>query len=108
MSLRLSRLAAASAAALVSACATPAEPPPPPVAAAGPAPNPAEPRPRPEVGAFGFDVSGMDRSVAPGDDFYRFAVGKWVERTEIPADRSSLTTFAIITEKAATRTRAII
>lgn len=40
----------------------------------------------PRIGAWGFDLSGMDRSVRPGDDFYRYAVGAWVDRTTIPAD----------------------
>jgi predicted metalloendopeptidase len=31
----------------------------------------------------------MDRSVAPGDDFFAHANGTWVKRTEIPADRGS-------------------
>ncbi|MBL8770292.1 MAG: M13 family metallopeptidase [Phenylobacterium sp.] len=103
-------LAACSAAALVSACATTqaSAPPPPPAAEATPPPPAAPERPRAQVGGFGFDVSGMDTSVAPGDDFFRYAVGKWVDRTEIPADRSNLTSFALIAEKAAERTRAII
>jgi putative endopeptidase len=108
MTIRLFWLAAASSAALLSACATTA---PPPAAAeavaAAPAPAP-PPKPKPQVGTFGFDVSGMDTAVAPGDDFYRYGVGKWVDRTEIPADRSNLTSFAIISEMAAQRTRAII
>src|SRR3984957_3168987 len=49
----------------------------------------------PEVGTFGFDVNGMDRSVAPGDDFVRYAVGKWIDTIEIPPDRSSLGSVAI-------------
>jgi len=32
------------------------------------------------------DLSHMDTSVRPADDFFRFANGKWVERTEIPAE----------------------
>jgi len=28
----------------------------------------------------------MDRSVKPGDDFYRYANGDWIKRTEIPPD----------------------
>jgi len=35
------------------------------------------------------DLAGMDRSVAPGDDFFAFANGAWVKRTEIPGNRSS-------------------
>lgn len=38
---------------------------------------------------WGFDTSGMDRSVRPGDDFFAYANGAWARRTEIPADRSS-------------------
>lgn len=107
MTIRLSWLAAASSAALLSACAT--MPPPPVAEAPQPAPAPApSPRPRAQVGTFGFDVSGMDTSVAAGDDFFRYGVGKWVDRTEIPADRSNLTSFAVIGEMAAARTRAII
>ena len=33
------------------------------------APTPA-PAPKPTYGAFGFDEAGMDKSIAPGDDFY--------------------------------------
>ncbi|MFN4177473.1 M13 family metallopeptidase [Phenylobacterium sp.] len=105
MTIRLHGFAAASAAALLTACAT-AAPPPPAVTAAAPAPQPA--RPKPQVGAFGFDVSGMDTSVAPGDDFFRYAAGKWADRTEIPADRSNITAFSVIAEMAAKRTRTII
>jgi predicted metalloendopeptidase len=31
----------------------------------------------------------MDRSIAPGDDFFAFANGAWIQSTEIPADRST-------------------
>jgi putative endopeptidase len=34
----------------------------------------------------GIVVAYMDRSVKPGDDFYRYANGDWVKRTEIPPD----------------------
>jgi predicted metalloendopeptidase len=50
----------------------------------------------------------MDRSVAPGDDFVRYTVGKWVDTTEIPPDRSSLGSVAVIKEKASARVRGII
>ncbi|THD60107.1 MAG: M13 family peptidase [Phenylobacterium sp.] len=91
-------LVAGSAALLVAGCTTPRT-----AASAWPAS-----RPQPEIGTFGFDVDGMDRSVAPGDDFVRYAVGKWIDATEIPADRSSLGSVAIIKEKAAARVRGII
>ena len=58
---------------------------------APPAPGATAPATTPATtptGGFGFDVSGMDRSVDPGDDFYSFANGRWNARTEIPADQS--------------------
>ena len=39
--------------------------------------------------ATGLDLAGIDRSVAPGDDFFRYANGTWLKTTEIPADRAS-------------------
>ncbi|MEQ1640330.1 MAG: M13-type metalloendopeptidase [Novosphingobium sp.] len=45
------------------------------------------------IGNWGFDLSGQDTSVKPGDDFFRFIGGKWYDRTEIPADRSSVGSF---------------
>lgn len=43
----------------------------------------------PKAGPHGLDLAGMDRSVAPGDDFFAHANGAWVKKTEIPADRGS-------------------
>jgi putative endopeptidase len=36
----------------------------------------------------GIVVANMDRSVRPGNDFYHFANGGWIKRTELPPDRS--------------------
>src|SRR5581483_2657029 len=63
---------------------------------------------KPEIGTFGFNVDGMDRSATPGDDFVRYAVGKWLDSTEIPADRSSWNSVAVIKAKASERVRSII
>jgi putative endopeptidase len=41
------------------------------------------------AGDHGLDLAGMDPSVAPGDDFFRYANGRWLATTEIPPDRSS-------------------
>ena len=32
----------------------------------------------------GIDTAGMDRSVRPQDDFFRFVNGAWVDKTPIP------------------------
>jgi len=42
---------------------------------------------KPKYGAFGFDATGVDQATKPGDDFFRYANGAWVDRTEIPADK---------------------
>ncbi|MFD0895925.1 hypothetical protein KBB96_08260 [Luteolibacter ambystomatis] len=41
----------------------------------------------PRFGTWGFDLSGRNLEVKPGDDFYEYANGKFVERTVIPPDR---------------------
>ena len=56
----------------------------------------------------GIDTAGMDRSVRPQDDFFRFVNGAWTDRTPIPGDRSSYGTFAILTERAQEAVRGII
>jgi len=73
-------------------------------------PKPAAPAAptHPKFGTFGFDTTGMDKTVAPGDDFFSYANGNWVKVTEIPADRSSYNTFTLLAEMAETRTRAIV
>ena len=35
-----------------------------------------------------FSVTNMDRSVAPGADFYHFAAGNWLKQNPVPADKS--------------------
>ena len=50
----------------------------------------------------------MDRSVAPGDDFFKYANGTWLKHTEIPADRSSYTSGVILTDLTDRRTADLI
>jgi putative endopeptidase len=47
----------------------------------------------------GLDTTGMDREVKPGDEFFEYANGAWVRRTEIPADRSTYGASAILIEQ---------
>src|SRR6516162_870252 len=59
-------------------------------------------------GDRGLDFSGIDRSIAPGDDFFRYANGSWLAQTEIPADRSSWGTGAQLDELTVKRTDELI
>lgn len=47
--------------------------------------HPQESDDSPEYGEWGIDLAAMDRSIDPGDDFYRYVSGKWLETTTIPA-----------------------
>ena len=58
--------------------------------------------------SIGIDIAGMDRSVAPGDDFFGFTNGGWYKSTEIPADRSSLGIFQGIANEVNKRNAALI
>ena len=61
-----------------------------------PAATPAATQPtaaKPHFGTWGVDLSAMDTSVKPGDDFQRYTSGKWLDATEIPADRPSVGAF---------------
>ena len=91
----------------LAACATQAPPPPTDVAPRAAAPE-APPAPKPQYGAFGFDETGMDKTVLPGDSFYKFANGAWDARTEIPADKSNYGMFTTLDDLSRERTKQII
>ena len=63
---------------------------------------------KPQYGTFGFDTAGMDKSVAPGDNFYQYANGTWVRNTAIPADKSNYGMFTVLEDLSRDRTRQII
>ena len=94
--------------ALLAGCTTAPEPAPPPVAVAEAPPPPAPPAPKPEIGDFGFDTTGMDKSVAPGNSFYKYANGAWDARTEIPADKSNYGMFIALDDLSRERTKTLI
>ncbi|WHU00747.1 M13 family metallopeptidase [Sphingomonas sp. NIBR02145] len=72
--MRLSRLAAAALLLGTSALAMPA------LAQTSPA--------KPKYGSWGVDYATMDKSVKPGDDFFRFAEGSWLRDAPIAPDKS--------------------
>lgn len=42
---------------------------------------------KPQYGTWGFDLPGADMKTKPGDDFFRYVNGTWVEKTPIPPDK---------------------
>jgi predicted metalloendopeptidase len=65
-----------------------------------------EPAPAPP--SAGIDLAGIDRSVAPGDDFFRYANGTWLRTTEIPADKAFYGAGAIVFDLTTERTAELI
>ena len=56
----------------------------------------------------GIQVANMDKSVRPGDDFYQYANGGWLKRTEIPPDRAGYGVFSRLDDLATKRTNDLI
>jgi len=63
---------------------------------------------KPEIGSWGFDTAGMDRSAAPGTSFYQYANGAWLKNTPIPADKSNYGMFSVLADRSEERTRQIV
>lgn len=60
------------------------------------------------AGTAGIAQSHMDERVSPGDDFYRYANGQWLNRTEIPGDRSNYGTFSILHDRTQLQLRHLV
>ncbi len=59
-------------------------------------------------GSWGIDLSVQDPNVSPGDNFYAWANGKWLDTFVIPSDRSRYGSFDLLAEKSEQRVRKII
>lgn len=62
----------------------------------------------PRYGTWGFDLNGRDTSVNPGDNFMRYANGAALDRMQIPSDRTSYGSFALLRELSDNRVKAMI
>ncbi|MEP6645044.1 MAG: M13 family metallopeptidase [Acidobacteriaceae bacterium] len=56
----------------------------------------------------GIEVADMDPSVKPGDDFYQYANGAWVKKTEIPPDRGHVGVFSTLDDQSNKRTAGLV
>jgi putative endopeptidase len=54
------------------------------------------------------DLSLIDKSVKPGDDFFLYANGGWLKTAEIPADRASAGVWLDLQEQLEKRTKQIV
>ncbi len=60
------------------------------------------------IGSFGFDISGMDKNVSAGEDFYQYASGNWAKNTAIPDDKSNYGMFNVLTDLSQERVKSIL
>lgn len=61
-----------------------------------------------ELGAFGLEPDQSDPATKPGDDFARYANGRWLDSFEIPADLSGYGSFTKLRLDAEADVKAII
>jgi putative endopeptidase len=54
---------------------------------------------KPPAPSTDIDLKGMDKSVAPGDDFNAYTNDGWLKATPIPADKSEYGIFTILADK---------
>ncbi len=56
----------------------------------------------------GIDMSAVDKSVRPQDDFFRYVNGTWLKTTEIPADKSRYGMFNLLDDQTQEQLKTII
>lgn len=65
-------------------------------------------QPVPQQKTHGIAVANLDRAVKPGDDFYQYANGGWLQGTTIPPDRAAVGVFSELSDLANKQTVALI
>jgi endothelin-converting enzyme len=56
----------------------------------------------------GIQLDGFDTAVQPQEDFYLYANGKWLQDTEIPADKSEYGIFALLKDQSQEALRKLV
>jgi len=59
-------------------------------------------------GLWGVNLNTLDPSTAPGDDFFRYVNGRWLDGFEIPADQATYGTFMMLRDHAEQDVHAIL
>ena len=59
-------------------------------------------------GAWGVDLQLLDERVSPGDDFYRFVNGRWLEETTLPSDALMVGARTLMRDRNSMRISAIM
>ncbi|MGA7220738.1 MAG: M13 family metallopeptidase N-terminal domain-containing protein, partial [Candidatus Sulfotelmatobacter sp.] len=68
----------------------------------------AQDAPAAEKQQHGISIANMDRSVKPGDNFYEYANGDWIKRTQIPPDRGGVGVFTKLADLSNKRSAGLI
>jgi putative endopeptidase len=58
---------------------------------------------KPQFGTWGFDTAGANFRLNPGDDFFRYANGTWLDKTQIPSDKPGISLRILMTDTVETR-----
>lgn len=60
------------------------------------------------AGRWGFDLAGRDTAVRPGDDFFSYANGTYIQNIQIPADRTWYGTVNVLRDLSEARVHAML
>ncbi len=63
---------------------------------------------KPQYGEWGFDRAGADEATKPGNDFFRYANGTWLDHVKIPADKSAYSLRLAMTDTTNERLHSLI
>lgn len=61
-----------------------------------------------ELGDWGITLSDMNTEIDPGDDFFRYVNGKWLDTFEIPEEFSNYGSFTVLFERSEAQVKEII
>lgn len=61
-----------------------------------------------EFGKWGVDPASLDKTVDPGDDFFKYVNGKWIAENELPAEFGRFGAFSLLNEKSRADVKTLI